>query len=109
MHRLELLNPAAAVFGYIDVALRVHGNAVSLVEFAGEMPGVSESGKDLTGFAVQDLYLLIVLVEQVHELLIRIAREVQRHCRATALFRLTVSRRGVRCPRRFDVLLKVAE
>ena len=36
-HR-ELLNPPTAIFGDIDVVFGIHGDAVGLVEIAGEVP-----------------------------------------------------------------------
>src|SRR5688500_4347365 len=76
----ELVYPPAAILGDVDVARRVHGDPVRLVELAGEVSRTPEIADDLTGLAVDDLDLGVVLVDDEEESLIR--RETDGHRRA---------------------------
>jgi len=54
----ELLNPLTAVFGHIDIATGVHGDAVRLVELSREVTdAAAETRQDLAGLAVNDFDL----------------------------------------------------
>src|ERR1700680_828733 len=105
-NNLELLNPPASVFCDVDIVLGVHGDAMSLVEFTGEVPGAAEIRQDLAGLAVDNLDSRVVLIDEVHQSLI--VRERQRHSRASALLRCSVGWWRERCPRGFDVLYEHA-
>src|SRR4029077_16555609 len=97
-NNFELLDPLAAVFSYVDIAFGVHRDAMSLVELPGEVSGAAETRQDLAGLTVQDFDFRIVLVDQVHERLIGVAREGERYRRASTLFRFPVGWRGDRLP-----------
>src|SRR4029077_1961752 len=103
-NNFELLDPLAAVFSYVDIAFGVHRDAMSLVELPREVSGAAETRQDLAGPTVQDFDFRIVLVDQVHERLIRVAREGERHRGASTLFQFPVSWRGDWLPRGVDVL-----
>src|SRR5439155_7644601 len=68
---LEPLHPLPAVFRDIDIAPRVDGDAVRLVELTGEVADApTEARQDLAGLAVDDFDLRIILVDEVHEPLV---------------------------------------
>src|SRR5439155_1553155 len=74
VHDLEFLNPLPPVFGDVDVSFGVHGNAVRLVELAGEVPdAAAEMRNDATGLAIDDLDLRVVLIDEIDQRLDRIA------------------------------------
>src|SRR5258708_5562038 len=75
---LELLNPPAAVFGDIHIALRIHRDAVWLVEFTGEVPGAAETRQNLAALSLNDFDARVVLVDEIHEPLVRIVRQIER-------------------------------
>src|SRR5439155_24661881 len=82
--QLELLRPPAAVLVDIDAALRVDGDAVSLVELAGVGAGAAEIADDLAARSLQDLDPRVVLVDHKHVALLAVAREIDRHGGAAA-------------------------
>ena len=74
----EFLNPLPAIFGDVHVSLGVHGNAVRLVELAGEMSdAATEMRDDAASFAIDDLDLRVVLIDEIDQRLARIAREIE--------------------------------
>src|SRR5687768_3340528 len=75
--RNEPVHPPAAVFGNVDVALRIDGDPVRLVELPGKVSWTSEVPDDLSGFAVDHLDLRVVLVDDEEEALV--GRKVDRH------------------------------
>ena len=78
----EPLQPAAFVFGNIDVAFGIHGGANGIEELAlEEKPrAVADSRQDLPCRAIQDIDFPLVLIHDVYELLIGVARKLDRNC-----------------------------
>src|SRR5262245_58714032 len=74
--QLELLRAPAAVLVDIDAALRVDGEAVSLVEFAGIGSGAAEIAEDFAADTLHDLDARVVLVDHKDQALLAVAREV---------------------------------
>src|SRR5262245_13490087 len=68
----ELLNLLATVFGNIDVALGIYGDAVRLVEFTREVSGTAETRQNLAALTIDDFDLRVVLVDDVNEALGRV-------------------------------------
>ena len=66
----ELLNLLATVFGNINVALGIHGDAVWLVEFTREVSGTAETRQNLAALTIDDFDLRVVLVDEVDEPLV---------------------------------------
>src|SRR5438105_2127610 len=59
----ELLQPPPFVgFGRVDVALRVHRNAVHGVELPGLTPAVAEARKNLERLAIHHVHLFVLAV-----------------------------------------------
>src|SRR5258708_28681044 len=74
--QLELLRAPAAVLIDVDAALRVDGEAVGLVEFAGVGSGATEIAEDFAAATLHDLDARAVLVDHEHQALLAVAREV---------------------------------
>src|SRR5687767_11069331 len=78
-NRLELLDASAAELGDIDIALRIDGDTVRVVELPREVSGPTETRKVFACLALDDLDLRAVLIDHVHEPLHRVARQGERH------------------------------
>src|SRR5258708_8010256 len=74
--QLDLLRAPAAVLVDVDAALRVDGEAVGLVEFAGVGSGAAEIAEDFAAATLHDLDARVVLVDHEHQALLAVAREV---------------------------------
>src|SRR5712691_1503367 len=83
--QLELLCAPAAVLVDVDAALRVDGEAVGLVEFAGVGSGAAEIAEDFAAATLHDLDARVVLVDHEHQALLAVAREVDRDRGAAAV------------------------
>src|SRR2546425_11541450 len=90
LYDLEFLNSLAAVFGDIDVAFGVHGDAVSLIEFTRKVSRTTETRHDLAALAIDDLDFRVVLVDKIDQPLTGIGREIERHRGAAGLFHFSV-------------------
>src|SRR5262245_56997071 len=104
-HRLEPVNPSAAVFTDVKVALGVQRDAERLIELARELSDAAQARHDLAAGALDDVDLRIVLVDHEHERLRAIAGEIDRHRGAAALLDLAVARHGDGFPRHVEGLL----
>src|SRR5215467_12909605 len=109
LHDLELVHPSPTVFGDIHIAHRVHCNAMCLVELAGLLADTAEARQQLSGFAVDDIDLRTVLIDDEHVGLLGVGREIDRHGRAAELLDLAVRRHGHGLPRQLDDPLEVTQ
>src|SRR5260370_1677244 len=77
----EPLQPAAFVFGNIDIAFGIHGGANGIEELAlEEKPrAVADSRQDLPCPAIQDIDFPLVLIDDVYEPLIGVTRKLDRN------------------------------
>src|SRR6266581_781899 len=98
----ELVDPLAAIFVDINIALGIDGDAVSLVELTREAPGAAETRQLLAAMAIDDVDRCIVLVDDEDELLCLIGREVDCHHRASALLDRAGFWRSDGCPRQIE-------
>ena len=72
----KLLHALPAIgLGGEDVALRIGGDAVHGVEFAGLPAAFAEARQDFERFALQDVDLFVRAIGQIDVLLLRILRE----------------------------------
>ena len=75
--RLERVNSSAAVFDDVKIVLRIHSDAMSLVERAREVSDFSQARQKFAGLALDNIDLRIVLVDDEHECL----ADIECHCR----------------------------
>src|SRR6267142_1927961 len=75
----ELMYPPAAVLGDEDIALRIRRDPVRLIELARQLTDLAEARKQSAGATLDNIDLRIVLVDDEHEALVGIVREVERH------------------------------
>src|SRR5215470_8442108 len=80
---------------------------MSLIELARQVSDLSEARQDLAGLALDDIDPRVVLVDHEHEGLGGIARQCERHRRASALLDLPIGRHGDGLPRIVEGLLEI--
>src|SRR5215475_5437501 len=80
---------------------------MSLIELARQVSDLSEARQDLAGLALDDIDPRTVLVDHEHEGLGGIARQCERHRRASALLGLPIGRHGDGLPRIVEGLLEI--
>src|SRR5216684_72634 len=78
-----------------------------LIELARQVSDLSEARQDLAGLALDDIDPRIVLVDHEHDGLGGIARQGERHRRASALLDLPIGRHGDGLPRIVEGLLEI--
>src|SRR3981081_2965834 len=80
----ESLKPAAFVFGNIDIAFRIHGGTNGIKELAlEEKPrAVADRRHDLPCCVIQDIDFPLVLIDDIYEPLIWVARKLDRNRRS---------------------------
>src|SRR4051794_11278743 len=70
------MHPAPVVrLGNVEIAGRVHGEAVTVRKVAELMAGAAEARDDLAARMIEDVHLFVAAVHHVQVLLLRIARE----------------------------------
>src|SRR5215813_756807 len=100
----ELLRAPAAVFVDVDAALRVDGEAMGLIEFAGVGSRAAEIAEDFAADTLHDLDARVVLVDHKHQALLAVAREIDRDRGSAAV----VDPGGHRRPGHVEAALKLA-
>src|SRR5271163_3423449 len=80
----ESLKPAAFVFGNIDIAFGIHGGTNGIEELALEEKtgAVANRRHDLPGCAIQDIDYPLVLIDDIYQALIWVARKLDRNRRS---------------------------
>src|SRR6516225_3959027 len=76
----ESLQPAAFVFGNVDVAFGIHGGPNGIKQLAREeKPGAAADGRyDLASRVIQDIDFPLILIDDINELLAGVAGKLDR-------------------------------
>ena len=72
VEELSAVDASAAIFVDVDIALRIHRDAMRLLELSGETAGASEAADLPAAFALHDVDRRVVLIDDVDQALLRI-------------------------------------